>query len=740
MRRLRSRRLLAIVLCLLDAPTFAQVTQNVPMGIYQDQVAGWINVKSYGATGNGVTDDTAALQRALTAGANRVVVIPAGTYITRPIFTASGTTLAFTPGSKLMAKSGYGTNDRLLNVLDVSNVSIVGNNATIQMRKADYVTGEQRHCLSINSSTDVRVYDLTLKDSGGDGVYIGADDTGGSYSARVLVSGVHADNNRRQGASIASCDSCTIRDSSFTNTTGTDPQYGIDVEPNTADTHSAMRGIRILNCRTSGNAGGGVQVVPDALNSTGGVFDVAVDGLTSDTDGAALGGGGEAFGVRVSATTSGAWANSVPGQVLIKNITINNPYASGIALENLAAASSPRVTIRDVAIFNVNRGATSNNDYQVGLWIGSLGSQVSGNFEAHNVRVYDTRGTPATYAAAYIKDSTPTFTNYLLEDVWGYGFTPTGRMLVKLGTSTSMTITYSQPLLNELAFSATIGALHDFIGQQVAVTASGVAPLPAAAAVIGQPWKFRMVNDATFQIRPVTGEKILQYGDSTADAGHTLGDMVLNYAGDYVELVAVAANTWQVRFATLRVNRPQQAVQPPPQEYWDVALPSGARTWKTGAIVHNATLAAGTPSGWYRLTNGAGNVLDTDWLELPPVSAEVTRASRSASLTAASFIFATVLPSAFKFTKVDGMISGASGGGGGSSVITLSDGTNTCTATLSCTTSVGSVGTSTPYTVAAGAGTGCSYAAGATVTATVTTAGCTTTQPTIMTTFIGVWK
>lgn len=71
MRRLRSRRLLAIVLCLLDAPTFAQVTQNVPMGIYQDQVAGWINVKSYGATGNGVTDDTAALQRALTAGANR---------------------------------------------------------------------------------------------------------------------------------------------------------------------------------------------------------------------------------------------------------------------------------------------------------------------------------------------------------------------------------------------------------------------------------------------------------------------------------------------------------------------------------------------------------------------------------------------------------------------------------------------------------------------------------------------
>src|ERR1700691_4802987 len=69
-------------------PTLQVWAQSIPTS--GDKFVGpftsWANVKTtYGAKGDGVTDDTAALQRALKAvgqgGANPVLWIPAGTYI-----------------------------------------------------------------------------------------------------------------------------------------------------------------------------------------------------------------------------------------------------------------------------------------------------------------------------------------------------------------------------------------------------------------------------------------------------------------------------------------------------------------------------------------------------------------------------------------------------------------------------------------------------------------------------------
>lgn len=97
------------------------------------------------------------------------------------------------------------------------------------------------------------------------------------------------------------------------------------------------------------------------------------------------------------------------------------------------------------------------------------------------------------------------------------------------------------------------------------------------------------------------------------------------------------------------------------------------------------------------------------------------------------------LEAPFRFTKMSFDISTASGGGAGNTVLTVTDGTNTCTFTLACATSQ-SLGV---YSAAAtnGAGTGCVYAAGAVISSTVTTAGCTTTQPTPrIIVFTGYWQ
>lgn len=54
------------------------------------------SAKSFGATGNGVTDDSAALQTALTAAAGQTLLVPKGTYaVSAALVIAAGTTIVF---------------------------------------------------------------------------------------------------------------------------------------------------------------------------------------------------------------------------------------------------------------------------------------------------------------------------------------------------------------------------------------------------------------------------------------------------------------------------------------------------------------------------------------------------------------------------------------------------------------------------------------------------------------------
>ena len=94
------------------------------------------------------------------------------------------------------------------------------------MLKAQYTSGEWRHCLDIENASNVTISGISCNDSGGDGAYVRA-------STNVTIEDSIFNNNRRQGSSITGQVNHIyyLRDH-FTNTNGTAPQSGIDIEPN----------------------------------------------------------------------------------------------------------------------------------------------------------------------------------------------------------------------------------------------------------------------------------------------------------------------------------------------------------------------------------------------------------------------------------------------------------------------------------------------------------------------------
>jgi hypothetical protein len=89
------------------------------------------NVRDFGAVGDGVADDTAAIQAALASGASRVY-IPQGTYAVSDYLRIDTPMTFFGDGrglSTIKAVNGYTSQYWLLNVYDTSNVTIQGINA-----------------------------------------------------------------------------------------------------------------------------------------------------------------------------------------------------------------------------------------------------------------------------------------------------------------------------------------------------------------------------------------------------------------------------------------------------------------------------------------------------------------------------------------------------------------------------------------------------------------------------------
>jgi hypothetical protein len=97
----------------------------------QNKLQETISVKDFGAVGNGVTNDTVAIQAAIAASSGKAIYFPAGTYM---------------------------TNSLLYN--SVTGIDIVGENKYTTIIKLN--AGQNNHLLGFNTSTDCSVQNITL--------------------------------------------------------------------------------------------------------------------------------------------------------------------------------------------------------------------------------------------------------------------------------------------------------------------------------------------------------------------------------------------------------------------------------------------------------------------------------------------------------------------------------------------------------------------------------------------------
>lgn len=225
-----------------------------------------INVKSTGAAGDGITDDTKAFQKAIDDVALKgggTVVVPKGKYLVdadTTIKIRSYISLKMDDEAELIAKPTASQRSYILLVLNSTDVNITGGKITGDRNAHLDTTGEWGMGIAVYAGTNVNINGTKIYNCWGDGIVIGSKSAAPYYatnaSRNVTVKNVISDNNRRQGITVGKANGVVIDSCLFTNTNGTKPMSGIDIEPD----KDTAQNITITNSEFSYNKGNGVEI------------------------------------------------------------------------------------------------------------------------------------------------------------------------------------------------------------------------------------------------------------------------------------------------------------------------------------------------------------------------------------------------------------------------------------------------------------------------------------------------
>ena len=223
-----------------------------------------------------------------------------------------------------------------------------GSGATLRMWRADYANAslynhsEGRHAIALLGVNNVSIRGVTVRESGGDGVYVG---TGhlrktGAVCRDVQIVDATLTQNYRQGMSVIAVEGLVVENTVLSATDGTPPMAGVDFEPN--DESHPLRGVRFTNVTASANRGRGFQFSLTRNSPATPPLDIIFERCAVE--------GGGSFGISLSGSGYGGIPSG--GSLIFRNITVRDTEGSGLLVENKNGGAT--MVLENVALTNVS--------------------------------------------------------------------------------------------------------------------------------------------------------------------------------------------------------------------------------------------------------------------------------------------------------------------------------------------------------------------------------------------------
>lgn len=385
-----------------------------------------VNVRDFGAVGDGVTDDTAAIQAAIdacSAAGGGVVRIPqsSGSYRVNltyqqptstdyhliALWLKDDVTIDAT-GATIEALKNNNTHGGFVSYSTRTNAHVIGGTwIGDKALHSPLPGGEFCFAFIMSASFSCSVKNAIIKNSRGDGVYVGGTPnvvwSSATISYDTEISGNQIINCGRNGISIVGAQRYVIADNIITGTYGYAPQAGIDVEPN--HTYSgnwgAVDGVITGNVVTE-NYGDGITVFRSSgLSVTGNTISRNGErgiSLRGDIYSAVISGNHVKYAGLHAAADSDSWyglyADELAGtylDVLVSGNDINAARCFYVAASGDVDVSNNKFTIdgNAAALWGINGSGTANPNSYFTSTISS-GSNTSVRFRNNAYRVLTT--------------------------------------------------------------------------------------------------------------------------------------------------------------------------------------------------------------------------------------------------------------------------------------------------------------------------------------------------------------